>query len=317
MLAGLKRIPTKDMSREEWLEYRKKSIGGSDAAGIVGLSQWASPYSVWAEKTGRLPPKKDTEAMRQGRDMEDYVAKRWSEATGCHVRRLPAILYNPCYPFAYANIDRLVVGEDAGLKCKTTSTLDIRQFRGIDFPEKYYAQCVHYLAVTGVARWHLAVLVFGKDFFTFTLERDEAEITALMEAEKVFWERVKWDIPPLPDGSAASTETLRVIYSEGNGGTVSLFGREAALSEYMNLKARQRELDKQIAQIENTIKSDMGEAEFAACRGFQVRWKSQTRRTFQTKAFATDHPEIDLTPYYSTTSVRPFQVTVATQKEAG
>ena len=75
-------IPTANMSREEWLAQRKHTIGGSDAAGIVGLSKWSSPYSIWADKTGRLPEKEDTEAMRLGRDLEDYVAKRWMEATG-------------------------------------------------------------------------------------------------------------------------------------------------------------------------------------------------------------------------------------------
>ena len=72
MVRGLKKISTKGMSREEWLERRRKTIGGSDAAGIVGLSKWASPFSVWADKTGRAAEKADTEAMRQGRDMEDY-----------------------------------------------------------------------------------------------------------------------------------------------------------------------------------------------------------------------------------------------------
>ena len=77
MVRGLKKISTKGMSREEWLERRRKTIGGSDAAGIVGLSKWASPFSVWADKTGRAAEKADTEAMRQGRDLEDYVARRW------------------------------------------------------------------------------------------------------------------------------------------------------------------------------------------------------------------------------------------------
>lgn len=65
------KVSTKGMSREDWLRQRRKSIGGSDAAAIVGLSVWASPYSLWAEKTGKLPDKADNEAMRQGRDLED------------------------------------------------------------------------------------------------------------------------------------------------------------------------------------------------------------------------------------------------------
>ena len=113
----LKRIDTRSMPRAEWLELRKKTIGGSDAAGIVGLSAYATPYTVWANKTGRLPDSEDNEAMRQGRDLEEYVARRWMEATGKTVRRCNAMLYNSLYPYAHADIDRSVMGENAGLEC--------------------------------------------------------------------------------------------------------------------------------------------------------------------------------------------------------
>lgn len=84
---SMTKIPTLGMRREDWLEERRKSIGGSDAAGILGLNRYASPFTLWLDKTGKLPEKEETEAMRIGRDLEDYVAKRWSEATGKKVRR--------------------------------------------------------------------------------------------------------------------------------------------------------------------------------------------------------------------------------------
>ncbi len=106
MSTKLKRIDTRNMQREQWLQIRRKTIGGSDAAAIVGLSHYSTPYSVWANKTGRIPDAEDNEAMRQGRDLEEYVAKRWEEATGKSVRRCNVILYNSQYPFAHADIDR-------------------------------------------------------------------------------------------------------------------------------------------------------------------------------------------------------------------
>ena len=308
-MKGITQISTRGMSREEWLVHRRKSVGGSDAAGIIGLSKWASPYTVWADKTGRLPDKPDNEAMRQGRDLEDYVARRWMEETGKKVRRLQAMLYNPIYPFAHADVDRMVVGENAGLECKTTSTLDVKQFKGVDFPEKYYAQCVHYMAVTGADRWYLAVLVFGLGFYTFVLERDLAEMDALMAAEGEFWELVTTDTPPALDGTEATTEALQVIYSESDGKSLSLFGRESILEEYVQLKTQKKCLDERITEIENIVKEDMKEAECGSCGAYSVSWKSQTRTNFQTKAFQKDHPEIDLTPYYKNTTARPFKVT--------
>lgn len=314
-MRGIQKISTKGMSREEWLMRRRKTIGGSDAAGIVGLSRWASPFSVWADKTGRAAEKEDTEAMRQGRDLEDYVARRWMEETGKRVYRLPAMLYHPKYPFAHADVDRMVIGENAGLECKTTFSLDLKQFNGIEFPVQYYAQCVHYLAVTGADRWYLAVLAYGRGFFTFVLERDQAEIDALMAAEADFWKLVEQDTPPDADGSEATSAALREIFPISEQTTADLFGRDTVLREYMRLKEDKKALDTRIGEIENTIKADMGEAESGLCGSFHISWKSQNRQTFQAKEFAKDHPSIDLAPYYKNTNLRPFKVTE--EKEAG
>lgn len=307
----LVRISTRSVSRSDWLAQRRKTIGGSDAAGIVGLSQYATPYTVWADKTGRLPEPEDNEAMRQGRDLEEYVAKRWEEATGKAVRRSNAILYNSLYPFAHADIDRTVVGESAGLECKTTAALNLRQFRGVEFPEKYYVQCVHYLAVTGCTRWYLGVLVFGKGFFTFTLERDQAEIDALMTTEHNFWELVKQDTPPALDGLTPTGNALQSIYPTSRSNGIHLFGRETMLSEYIQLQSEKKDILERISKIENTIKADMGEAERGECGIYSVSWKTQTRQTLQVKEFAKAHPEIDLNPFYKQSTARPFKVKVS------
>lgn len=307
----LVRLSIRTMSQSEWLTQRRKTIGGSDAAGIVGLSQYATPYTVWADKTGRLPDQEDSEAMRQGRDLEEYVAERWMEATGKTVRRSNAMLYNSLYPFAHADIDRTVVGENAGLECKTTSTLNLQQFKNVEFPEKYYTQCVHYLAVTGAARWYLAVLVYGRGFFTFTLERDQTEIDALMTAERAFWALVEQDTPPAMDGLEPTGNAVQRIYPISRGGNIHLFGREHLLSRYFELQSKKKEILEKIGAIENTIKADMGEAEYGDCGIYSVSWKSQTRRTFQAQEFSKAHPEIDLEPFYKHSTARPFKVKVS------
>lgn len=83
----VKIVNCKEISREEWLEYRRAGIGGSDAAVIVGLNPWRSLSELYADKLGLLPDKEDNEQMRIGRDLEEYVARRFCEATGKKVRR--------------------------------------------------------------------------------------------------------------------------------------------------------------------------------------------------------------------------------------
>lgn len=304
----LRRVSTREMSREEWLAERQKSIGGSDAAAVAGLSKWATPYTVYLDKIGALPAKEDTEAMRQGRDLEEYVARRWMEETGKKVRRDNSIIRNSEYPFAHADVDRLIVGERAGLECKTTSALDVRQFHGVDFPEQYYAQCVHYLAITGLERWYLAVLVLGREFLTFTLERDQAEINALMSMEREFWRTVETNTPPAIGGTKPDSAALRSLFRADDGETVELPDRESAIDEYMALRGQRDALDERIAEIENGIKMVMGEAAGANCGRYRVSWKTQSRNSFQAKEFVADHPNIDLAPYYKQSISRPFKI---------
>lgn len=308
MYRNLTKIPTLEMSHEEWLAHRQKSIGGSDAAAIIGLNHWSSPYSVWADKLGKLPPKEDTEAMRLGRDLEDYVAKRFTEKTGKKVRRENYIIQNPFYPFAHANVDRMIVGEDAGLECKTTSSLNMKNFKNGEYPDTYYVQCVHYMAVTGCKKWYLAVLVFGQGFYTFEIERDEDEIKALMESEEAFWKLVEDKHPPMADGSEATTKTISVLYPESNDTSASLVAYETDLHQYMNFTESIKHLEKCRDECANRVKAFLGEIGSGESERFKVSWKTASKSTFDSKRFAKENPEIDLSGYYKTSTYRTFKV---------
>ena len=309
MYKNLIKISTKDMPHEEWLEHRRNSIGGSDASAIIGMNGYSSPYTVWADKLGKLPPKEDNEAMRLGRDLEEYVAKRFTEATGKKVRRENNILINPDIPFAHANVDRMIVGEDAGFEAKTTSALNTRKFKNGEYPENYYVQCVHYLMVTGCKKWYLGVLVLGVEFKWFEIERDEGEIEALKKSEADFWEYVKTKEAPPADGSKSTSETLRTIYPESNGETISLMAFEDVLKQYKHLASMEEDYKKMKEECANQIKAYMGEASKGESSNFKVTWSSSTRTTFDHKKFAQDNPNLILDRYYKSTPTRTFKIT--------
>lgn len=307
----IKKVSTKDMSREDWLAARQKSIGGSDAASILGLSQYNSAYSLWTEKTGRLVREdiSDKEAVRLGNDLEQYVAERFMEATGKKVRRENSILYNDAYPFAHANPDRIVVGEEAGLECKTTSSWDIaQQLREGKIPDYWYCQCTHYMMVTGAKRWYLAALVFGVGFFWQCIERNDAEIQALSNAEERFWSYVTNDTPPAVDGSEATTDALKTIYADAKpGSSIDLTCVGAAVEMYKSLMKQINELDALCEEQINVIKSYMGESEVGTYGSTKVTWKSSTRSTFDKAAYEADNGKIP-SNYYKTSNVRRFVI---------
>ena len=299
----------KTANHDEWLKLRSQYIGGSDAASVVGLNQFSSPYALWAEKTGKVSGFGGNLATEVGTYLEDFVAKKFEEETGKKVRKVNQSIFNSDYPWAIANIDRDIVGEDAGLEIKTTSELNLKKFKGGDYPANYYCQCVHYMAVTGKQRWYLAVLIGNREFRWFVIERDEAEITALMDAEKAFWWHVTNNTPPDADGAQATTDAIKAMYEDSTDDVVDLFPHQADLDQYQALTKQIKELETLKNEMANRVKAFMGNSGGGECDKYRVSWKSTTRSTFDVKRFAEDHQDIDLSEYYKESSARTFRVT--------
>ena len=305
----------KTSSREEWKALRKQYIGGSDAASVVGMNPFSSPFSLWAEKVGKTPEFEGNLATEVGTFLEEFVAKKFERETGKTVRRCNLSLVNDEYPWAIANVDRLIVGEDAGLEIKTTSELNMKRFKNGEYPGNYYCQCVHYLAVTGKKRWYLAVLIGNREFLIFTIDRDEEEIKALMDAEREFWNTyvLPKKTPPV-DGHSATSEAIKKIFSEEAGDSIDLSGfldvfqqRKAVNEQIKNLKT---ELD----GLDNRVKVAMGSMAKGTCGRFSVSWKLQNTSGLDRDKIKADFPEIDFSKYASQSRV--FRVTEKKEKTA-
>ena len=105
------------------------------------MNPYVSSIEVYLNKIGETPETADNEAMRQGRDMEDYVARRFSEKTGLKVWRSHQLYRSKEHPFMFADVDRMVVGEDAGLECKTVSAYGADKWKDGQIPVHYLLQC--------------------------------------------------------------------------------------------------------------------------------------------------------------------------------
>jgi putative phage-type endonuclease len=315
----------KTNTHEGWLEERKKSLGGSDVGAILGMNEYSSPYTIWAEKTGKLPPFEGNEWTKLGNDLEGYVAQRFTEASGLKVINDTATWRNDKYPHLHANLDRRVVGMKAGVECKLTSELNAKKYKNGEFPDRFYAQCVEYLCVTEFERWYLVVLIYGKGIKIYQMTRipndtvpkwceasvyvDDGEIETLAKVTGDFWnDYVLTDTPPLADGSEATSETLKTIYAESNGEKVDLMAFENDLKQFMTLSSLLDDVKKQKEEVANKIKAYMGEASKGECGNYKVTWSSYVKNTFDHKSFAKDNPGIDLSAYYKETLTRPFKV---------
>lgn len=309
----INRIKTEN--REEWKALRKQYIGGSDAACVVGLNPFASAFSLWAEKVGKTPEFEGNLATEVGTFLEEFVAKKFEKETGKTVRRCNLSLVNDAYPWAIANVDRLIVGEDAGLEIKTTSELNTKNFKNGEYPGNYYCQCVHYLAVTGKARWYLAVLIGNREFKIFTIERDEDEIKALMDAEREFWNSyvLPKKTPPV-DGHSATGEAIKKLFDIEDADNVDLSGFGDMFRQRKALNDQIRSLKSELDSIDNQVKVAMGSASKGFCGRFTVSWKTQNTSGLDRDRIKADFPEIDLSKYASQSRI--FRVTEKKEKTA-
>lgn len=324
-MSKLHKISIKDMSREQWLEVRRNGIGGSDAAAIVGLNDYASPWSVWADKRGLTPDKPDTEAMRIGRDLEEYVAKRFTEASGLKAAKTNFMWANEDYPWALANVDRLLVmGGRVGLECKTTSAWNVKHYKGGNFPDRFYCQCVHYMTILDALRWYLAVLVLGEGMHIYQMTRvkhdvvpewcegsvyvDKEEIDALMDAEKAFWENhVVTGIPPAVDGEKATSAAVAAVTGNGIDGEISI-DCDAAIRNYLAFGQQIKVLEKEQEKWKQAILVAMNGYQRGSCGGYTITNTPTKRTTFNHGLWQHDFPNYDYTAYYKTTTSNRFSI---------
>lgn len=286
-------VSTLDLSREDWLLYRKQGIGGSDAGAICGLNPYRTAIQVYQDKISDVSEDIDNEAMRQGREFEDYVARRFMEATGKKVRRANAMFRSDEHPFMLADVDRMIIGENAGLECKTASPYMADKWKDGKIPLSYEIQCHHYMVVCGADAWYIAVLIYGREFKYYKIERDEELIADLIRVEQDFWENnVLKQTMPSPDGSKVADSVIAEYYKDSVEESIQLTGFDEKLRRRQELVEVMERMEIEKKQIEQEVKMYMGNAEVAENERYRVSWKSVSSNRLDEKRLKEEMPEI-------------------------
>lgn len=288
------RIP---VNRDEWLKQRSKGLGGSDAGAVMGLNPYKSAYSLWAEKTGQISNVvEENEAIRLGNDLEDYVAKRFAEQENKKIKRSSYCYQSKEFPFMRANVDRLIVGENSALECKTANPFKDGDYSNDIIPPTYYCQCLHYMAVCGFDRMYLAVLVFQKGFYTYVIDRGneavEADIRALIKAESEFWKLVEDGTAPDIDGSESTAQTLKQLHKDELKTVFDLTEYDEKLDEIQELKEQQKELKTRQKTLENELKEILINCDYGQSSIYNVSAKVTTSNRFDTDKFKKENLKI-------------------------
>lgn len=289
---------------------RTKYIGGSDVAGILGISPWKTPLDVYLDKV--QPRKSEPDAAKQkifsrGQRMEPYVIDLLSEETGLVIARRGERYLDPELPFIAAEIDaEAESGEN--IEIKTCSPFKAREWgeqQTDAIPVYYTAQAMHGLMVTGRKVCVFGVLIGADDFRVYRVERDDETIAAIRDKEIHFWDRVTTLTPP---PVTALSDIMRIFDRDAGTGIEADAKALDALMQLRDMHARRKELSDEIEFAEQKLKLFMQDNSYISLEGKQLAtWRTQQSTRFDIAAFKQAHPDL-YDAFKKTTKSRVFRI---------
>jgi putative phage-type endonuclease len=255
--------------RADWLERRRKTVGASEVAAILGMSPWKSPFALYLEKVGEVEVSgEETAWQRWGNILEPAICDEYSAQTGRKVvdHGRYAVRYSETCPHLSATLDREVLAYDErGPGCMDAKSAHFVKAKEWEdgAPLLYQVQLQAQMEVTGYKWGSLAVLIGGSDFRWCDVERNENFIAHMRRKVAEFWHCVETRTPPEVDGSLSTAEVLKKLYPNDSGEAVALPGDAATWTdEYMSACDAEKAAVAQKTEAANKLRAAIGDNTF-------------------------------------------------------
>lgn len=282
-------VETADLSEEEWLNYRRLGIGGSDVSAILGISPFRTARDLYYDKLNIATVENDEGnwvAMKMGHLLEPLVAEIFERKTGYKVYQIKKMFQHPQYRWMLADVDyfvKLPDGSTALLEIKTTN-YNARDNWWLDgkeiVPAYYEAQGRHYMAVTDIDRCFFCCL-YGNNEEEVIIRETKRDFD--YEAEMVYLEQYFWKNYVIAQTPPPYTENGDLIiasvqkYSgsaDPNAPTVIFdMSMTAKLMRYLQLQeekkhaeVQSKEIEKDIQRLKALLIAEMGQSCTAVCQ---------------------------------------------------
>lgn len=272
------------MLTEEQLALRKKGIGSSEAAAIMGVG-YQTPMDVWLRKCGHTDEKPTTEAMEWGNRLEQVVADKWAEEHPTYLLTEGKTHAHWTHDWMLATPDRLVHEEHpdrppfAVLEIKTAGIRQLDQWTEAGVPLQYYHQVQWQMGVLDVGKAFVAALVGGQHYYSYTVARDDDLLAEMVqEAERFWYDHVKKEVPPPYDASPSSREWNQRIPLTSDNLKGTSFDLDHKLLTMKGLKVQVKEMEETIEIMRREVEDYIGQD--AGCKGVwgTATWKPERGR---------------------------------------
>jgi len=273
-------------NRAEWLDGRSNGIGASEAAVVLGVSKWQSPFALWARKRGIVGPSDQTEQQRWGLLMEGAIAQWFAEETGFTLSEentSGCVLKSVRWPFMGCTLDRWIVPGLAGiefdgidgtfyepfpLELKVCDAMVAHEWKK-EPPLSYNIQLQYQMAITGAPVACIAVCVGAKEGRWFPVVRNDKFIARMIPRVQAFWQSVVDGVRPDVDGHETTRLALQEMFAPPQvGKRIEIPQPLLAVVEQFDAATSMLAIAKERKEdAANRIRLAMEDAEVAECPG--------------------------------------------------
>ncbi len=300
---------------------RRRFIGGSDVAAVLGISPWCTPLQMWERKTRPTlegPEAAPSKVKRRGHRWESVVAEMLVEHLQERGHSVEIVAPNRRYidperDYLAAEIDfevRLDGEEEiTNVELKTVHPFKVHEWGepGTDeSPVWYTAQAMHGLGVTGRRRCIVAPLFGADEIRAYPVYRDDETIAGMRARCEAFWQLVTTGVRPEPRTLA----DLDRLY-QGDPQAAALLADDELTRLALRLRAIKAEIkarELEAEAIEFDVKRAMQDAvELVVGDKVAVTWKQRDCTWFDQTALKADDAKLHRR-YVRKTSARVFTV---------
>lgn len=283
----------------EQQEERKSGLGGSDAMAYCGKDPRKTPLELWQEKTGRAPAAPVEERVPNtragwGSRLEPIVRDWFAEEIGRRIHTSQCLYRSTEYPFLIGHPDGITETPMEGVEIKTADKFMAAEFGEAEtdqVPIRYVLQCTHYMIVTRLRRFRLAVLIGGNEPRPYVIDYNDELAKKMIERATAFWHLVETDTPP--DPVTLADTALR--WPQSHGRTVFASPEMTlAVTELKKMRDDIEELTTKANAIEVSVKAFMGDAGALTDPHHHLlaTWRTQSQNRFNVAAFTVAYPDL-------------------------